>query len=99
MNRLGRFLVSVLRFFVVAVPVWFLENIIFESVRQMWRWFTGQVRRHALWIILVGIVLLLVVTKQYHLLDLLLRFSLTIGLMGFGFRVMFRGCSKKKKKK
>ncbi|HCC05722.1 TPA: hypothetical protein DEP58_05505 [Patescibacteria group bacterium] len=78
--------------------MWFWENLILASIQSVFRWFTGIVRRNALWVMLAGIFLVLIATEQYQILDLLLTYSLVIGLIIFGFSIMFRGFKKKKKK-
>lgn len=88
-----------LRFFFIVAPVWIWKNTFVAGFNQVLRWVTGQLRRYALLIILASIVLALVATEQYQLLDILLRFSIAIAFLIVGFGIMFRGVFPKKKKK
>lgn len=90
--------VAVLRSVFVSFPLWAWNNTVVAAVQNIRDWCTRQVRRHALYITGCCILLLLVATEQYLLLNLLFWFSVAMLLLWLGCRIWYRGIFPKKKK-
>jgi Mn2+/Fe2+ NRAMP family transporter len=99
MNFLERFFRSIFRFFFIAIPVVIWQDVFVAAFTSVAHSVRNLIRRNALWIIGGGVVFLLVVTKQYQILDTFFTYAIAIVIIAFGFRIIVKGLPKTKKKR